>query len=208
MEGGKCTYGLRESSRLWCDPRDQEPREIGFVHEGGECRLHQSFAEENLWLALKQGEDEVQGVVLVYVDDLLVLSEERIVGEAWRQIRQKWETSAPQWANSEEPLRFCGLAILRQENGDFFAGQNAFIRELVKRRSMTNEFSALPCRNVPEPEEEFEKSPELTKEAQQLAGNYFGSLRKRGLISPMQLAECAPQRQNHQHGASGKPSTW
>ena len=47
-----------------------------------------------------------------------MLSEERIVGEVLHQIRQKWETSTPQWANSEEPLRFCGLEILRQENGD------------------------------------------------------------------------------------------
>ena len=61
----KALYGLRESPRLWCDHRDQELREIGFVHEGEEYRLRQSFAEENLWLVLKQGEDEVQGVVLV-----------------------------------------------------------------------------------------------------------------------------------------------
>ena len=119
--------------------------------------MGENFFPCSLWLIkvddpeVEDHEQQVCGVILVHVDDVLVLADRGMIEEVTNKIRSKWE-------------------IYRLDNGDYFASQNAFIRELVKRHDCAIDFSTLPCRNVPEPEEEFEKSPELTREAQQLAG--------------------------------------
>ena len=96
-EARKAMYGYRRSPRLWSDYRDSELRAMELGHGGGQdsLRLSQLVSESNVWRILKdtsEGE-ALAGVLLVYVDDLLVLAEEHALNAVVEAVQKKWDTS-------------------------------------------------------------------------------------------------------------------
>ena len=131
----KAIYGLRQSPKRWGDHRDRRMRQMrtvsGYV-------MRQSDAEPNLWKILWIREDEdlgledeltsrLYGLIIVYVDDLLILSVISIVEEILAEIKREWETSQPEWVGRGS-IRFLGMEISRFEEG-FFANQSNYIRD-------------------------------------------------------------------------------
>ena len=57
----------------------------------------QSFAEENLWLVRKDAEDgaHVEGLALVYVDDVMLFGAKEVVEKGLQCFHKTWETSKP-----------------------------------------------------------------------------------------------------------------
>lgn len=168
----RALYGLRESPRLWSDHRDGTLHGMEIQQGGRTLKLLPSFAEENLWLIKDtslRDEGGVQGLVLIYVDDMLVMSNPEITNMVVEKIQKTWEVTKPQWVTETEPVRFCGIEIYKNNEGDYFAGQQSFVKEVLKRHNC-KEFAASPLKDNFEPEEELDRTREEIQLAQKLAG--------------------------------------
>lgn len=90
----------------------------------------------------------MEGLVLVYVDDVMIFSNKEVVGQGLQSCRQTWETS----------VRNCGLEISRVENNcDFFASQCTYLKEVLRWHSMDDVDSTQVMRSCQEPEDELDK---------------------------------------------------
>ena len=166
-------YGLRESPKLWGDYRDVEISQMSFMVENTTYEYQQSFAEENLWLVRRRDSQEgakVEGLALVYVDDVMLFGAEEVVEKGLQCFRKTWETSEPTWVTAKEPVRYCGMELSRTEQGDYFANQCSYLREVVRRHGMEDLCSAQIMKDPQEPEDELNAPTALIREAQQLAG--------------------------------------
>ena len=56
------------------------------------------------------------------------------------------------------------------EQGDFFANQCSYLREVVRRHGMEDLCSAQLMKEAQEPEDELDRTPRQVREAQQLGG--------------------------------------
>ena len=103
----KALYGLRESPKLWGDYRDIEISQMSFQANYITYEYQQSFAEENLWLVRRKDAgdgDRVEGLALVYVDDVMLFGTREIVEGGLQSFRKTWETSEPTWVGDREPV--------------------------------------------------------------------------------------------------------
>eukprot|EP00435_Cladocopium_sp_Y103_P029126 s549_g7.t1 len=90
-------YGFKQSPRLWSDYRDQELAKMEVETQGGILTLQQMVTEPNMWrLMLKSPgplkdtlAEEFVGLMLVYVDDLLILSSNTIAKDLIRAVQTK-----------------------------------------------------------------------------------------------------------------------
>ena len=169
----KALYGLCESPKLWGDYRDIEISQMSFQANFITYEYQQSFAEENLWLVRRKDAgdgDQVEGFALVYVDDVMLFGTREIVEGGLQSFRRTWETSEPTWVGDREPVRYCGMELSRTEQGDFFANQCSYLREIVRRYGMEDLCSAQMMKDSQEPEDELDRTPLQVREAQQLGG--------------------------------------
>ena len=67
----KAVYGFRQSPKLWSDHRDMVMREMRV----GDYHLMQMESEPAMWTIRRTGDEQIYGLVVTYVDDILVLSE-------------------------------------------------------------------------------------------------------------------------------------
>ena len=87
--------------------------------------LKQMESEQNLWkvVVLRKGfqedlEDEfvsngrVVGLVMTYVDDILITGRREVMESVTQQLQQTWSTSVPEEIG-EKPVRFLGIEITR-----------------------------------------------------------------------------------------------
>ena len=167
--------------------RDIEISQMSFQANHITYEYQQSFAEENLWLVRRKDAedgDQVEGLALVYVDDVMLFGTREIVEGGLQSFRKTWETSEPTWVGDREPARYCGMELSRTEQGDFFANQCSYLREVVWRHGMEDLCSAQMMKESQEPEDELDRTPLQIREAQQLGVpevNFFGWRRKQGL---------------------------
>ena len=119
--------------------------------------------EENLWLVRRKDSgdgDRVEGLPLLYVDDVMLFGTKEIVEGGLQSFRKTWETSEPTWVGDAEPVRYCGMELSRTEQGDFFANQCSYLREVVRRRGMEDLCSAQMMKDShdQEPEDELDRT--------------------------------------------------
>ena len=57
--------------------------------------LSATTTDENLWQIKLQGEEELQGLVLVYVDDILILAKREVVEAIYQWLVSDWEVFKP-----------------------------------------------------------------------------------------------------------------
>ena len=74
----------------------------------------------------------MRGMMLVYVDDLLILGPEKIVRGGLERIKKEWDISQPEWLGSEKPVRFLGIDIWKTEEG-IFLSQDTYGKDILKR---------------------------------------------------------------------------
>jgi hypothetical protein len=176
-------YGYRESPRLWSDYRDVEMSNMEIDCQGGVLTLQQMITEPNMWrMMLRQPgpfettqAEEFVGLVLVYVDDLLVLGTSEATKAMILAVRQKWETSEPECIGITNEVRFLGTELWRKEDGTWLMTQANYIKDLLKR-NLGGEMSSWSARRIPlakEPEvvdNPEEKTAANVKEAQKVVG--------------------------------------
>ena len=176
-------YGYKESPRLWSDYRDNELTAMKIDCANGVLTLQQMVTEPNMWrLMLKTsgpGRDslaeEFVGLLLVYVDDLLILGSSEVVEAVVAAIQSKWETSTPEMIGMSKEVRFLGAELWRREDGVWMITQANYIKDLLKR-NLGDDPQKWQTRKIPllkEPEifdDPEQKTPANVKEAQRVVG--------------------------------------
>ncbi|CAE7938346.1 TY5A [Symbiodinium necroappetens] len=124
----------------------------------GQARLQKTASDENLWQIIVSG-NTVIGHVLVYVDDLLVVSMWQTAKAFHEWVKQRWQCSDLEKAGEDKALRFLGIDIYeeRDEHGPcgFSLAQEGYIDELVRSHDLSRS-----CRsNVPVPKEWIREAP-------------------------------------------------
>ena len=107
--------------------------------------------------------------MIVYVDDVLIVGPRKVTEAASSTIRERWSTSAPEYASKGgDSMRFLGIEIRRLGDGSYILHQECYAREVLDRRSGVQ---SMPFIKVPE-EVEAEEAISLpkVKEAQKITG--------------------------------------
>lgn len=96
----KAVYGFRQSPKRWGTHRDLTLQEVRWDSEGRRFYMTQTQGDQNLWKIMDEQDrvgEEPKGLLLVYVDDLMVLSTKDLVEGCLRRISECWELSSPEW---------------------------------------------------------------------------------------------------------------
>ena len=86
--------------------------------------LDQMITEPNMWRILRHqpgpfSETQAEqfcGILLIYVDDLLLLGEPAVLDALITAIQAKWETSDPEEIDAVSGVRFLGAEIFKDGN--------------------------------------------------------------------------------------------
>ena len=170
----KAIYGLRQSPKRWGDFRDQRMHDM--VSPSG-YYFRQSVTEPNMWRILRrttgnEEQDEIlgelHGLILVYVDDMLILALLEVMEEVIGTIQKEWATSAPEYLRRGK-VKYLGMELYETDDG-FFASQEDYVTDHLN--SMQKKPKPQKCPTIPEmyPEAEEDVDQVSVKEAQQTVG--------------------------------------
>ena len=118
----KAMYGLRQSPRSWCVYRDQVISALK-TKEGRVFVM--SVGDPNLWVVYL--DDQVDGFILIYVDDFLIMMSLIGLQDVLDAITSKWEISTPEMINEKTSVKYLGMELRKHANG-FIATQENYIR--------------------------------------------------------------------------------
>ncbi|OLP75490.1 Copia protein [Symbiodinium microadriaticum] len=129
-------YGLRESPMIWAEHRNKELRRLTVAHGKRRLRLKPLTSEPELWLIWDESAQELCGILVVYVDDLMYLAEEETIEVMHAEIRSLWPTSTLEWLNQEKSVRYLGVEIKATPDGSYSINQQAYITELLRAHNL------------------------------------------------------------------------
>ena len=172
----KAIYGLRQSPKTWSDHRDLILSGMEWPLGDQVANFEQMVTDPNVWKIVTQsdlGEEQLQGVMIVYVDDLMVLAPEKIARSTIERIKEEWDVSTPEWLEEAKPTKFLGIEI-RRKNSGFHLTQESYLKDLMKRNEEEGSLkSGLPItkeQSLRLEEEEVEKDVEKVRLAQKATG--------------------------------------
>jgi len=162
-------YGLCESPYHWAVHRDSVLQ--GLSWEKDQTRFSfQESEERNLWRIVDLTNQATAGYLCIYVDDLLLTGPDWIVSGALKAIKDTWEVSAPEWADEDHWMRFCGFEIRRLPQGGLALGQPSYVQDLLNKHEVSG-FESHPCGKIPDGEDEIFSVEDL-----RTAQGYVGEL--------------------------------
>ena len=169
-------YGLREAPRLWGEFRNERLVQARIPFEGKFLVLTATTTDENLWAVTYDGEDALQGLVLAYVDDFLLLSSREMVMAIYQWLVTDWKCTSLDWIEGGS-LRFLGVE-LRVCGDGVHVSQSGYVRDLLRQHGMEEDTDAgltVPCSREwlqdPDSDDEAECQEEATiKLAQKATG--------------------------------------
>ena len=106
----KAVYGFRRSPRLWGEHRDETLQQLEIKIEG-----------EEETLCLEALDSELRGLLMTYVDDIMIVAEKKVMLAVKDQLQAQWTTSAPEYI-AEKPVKFLGIAqskVWQRQVADF-----------------------------------------------------------------------------------------
>ena len=113
----KAVYGFRRSPKLWGITRDKTigdfTIEVNYKGQLLKLELEPLQAEPNLWKIQSEEHEEeasIFGLLMTYVDDILIAAPEPILVAVQEKIQSTWATSVPERV-SNKPVRFLGMEI-------------------------------------------------------------------------------------------------
>ena len=169
-------YGFRQSPKRWGDHRDHRMTRMKVKN----MTLRQLDSESCLWKIVEEDTGSVVGVIVTYVDDLLILASQETASLWVECIRQTWETSEPEIITSNSTTRFLGMELGVTTDGSWTAQQVGYTTDLLLR-NLGSSTENWPVRDIPatrdgddssEEEEETKKGEAAAqvKEAQRIVG--------------------------------------
>lgn len=165
----KAMYGLRQSPRSWSIYRDSVMAELMIPN----VTITQADSEPNLWILRRSSDNALKGVILVYVDDMLITGEAEVAKLALEQIQKVWQTSTPEEVCEGRGTKFLGMEILKK--GEVIrALQTAYVEDRLETnlggdwRKAKN--SLMPCPKEMEDVAEEDVQPHQVRDAQRVVG--------------------------------------
>ena len=132
-------YGLRQSPKLWSSFRDGKLKKMIIPGEEKVWALHQGVAEPNMWTVFEVGvsrDREPEGLILVYVDDILMCGPLWLVRALSKAIGSTWKATDLDLLDAGHEIRFLGCEIAVSEDYDaIYIHQRPYIRELLRLHS-------------------------------------------------------------------------
>ena len=188
----KAVYGFRRSPKLWSLHRDKTIRTFDIkVAIDGRCeslKLKPMEAEQNLWklVVVREGFQEAEeewisngrviGLVMTYVDDILIVAEGQVAKSVAQKFQETWATTQPEWVG-ETPVRFLGLEVTcHQIEGEekvlWCLSQEGYIKDLLGRYEEEEKSRKLPIARdqASMPPDVIPPSPEGVKFSQKVIG--------------------------------------
>ena len=178
----KAIYGLRRSPKLWGLTRDETISD--FSIQGEHNGKHMEFvleplqSEPNLWRlrnAMDPEDPTLYGLLMTYVDDLMLASTPNLLQAMQDKIQATWTTSTPEVVGPE-PARFLGMEVSKEWSEEdqrevWMVTQQSYTKDLIqkdpevksKRIPLTRDQSAM------EPDG-AEITPELIRLCQKAVG--------------------------------------
>ena len=81
-------------------------------------KLEQLVSDNQVWRIIREnGQGEVQGYVLVYIDDLLIYAQDEAMHGFFNWVSGKWEVDALDILDFHHPIRFLGMELHRVQDG-------------------------------------------------------------------------------------------
>ena len=108
--------------------------------------LTATTTDENLWKVTFEGNPEVQGLVLAYVDDFLMLSARGIVKTIYEWLITDWKCTSLEWVE-DGSLRFLGME-LRVRGEGIHLSQAGYVRDLLRQHGISEDLGGgltVPC---------------------------------------------------------------
>ena len=129
-------YGLREAPRLWSLFRNDGLQAARIPYDGKMLILLSLDTDENLWKICYEGqEQEPEGLMLIYVDDILVLSQPDIISRRYTGGLQL-SGSVPHWRCWwVDHYGFWGVELKVQDNG-IHMSQSGYVRDLLRQHGV------------------------------------------------------------------------
>ena len=129
-------YGLRESPALWSRFRDEQLKTARWsqVIEGTQVtmKLEQLVSDNQIWkIVPEENSSAIHGYIVVYIDDLLIYSEEESMHGFFQWLAEKWEVDALEVLDYDHPIRFLGMELHKVEDGVELS-QEGFINEILR----------------------------------------------------------------------------
>ena len=161
-------------NRLVCGTyRDQLLADLCVEIEGREVVLVQGCVESSWWRVQEKASSTLIGILVVYVDDILLCGATSTVRALAQAIQRLWKTSPLQFVEEKE-IRFLGIEIARVQGG-YSLSQKSYIEELLRvhqtseRRRDLVPLSKEAASFIVTEEEAPQQDSEI-KQAQQIAG--------------------------------------
>eukprot|EP00438_Fugacium_kawagutii_P036614 Skav217824 [mRNA] locus=scaffold889:271892:280114:- [translate_table: standard] len=155
-------YGLNTSPKDWGIHRDETLPTIKWNREHDGQRFSGTFErteDDNLWRIVETDEENNQvwrGLMSVYVDDLLLAGDLPVVKAAWNALSKVWALSDMDWAEVDQPLKYCGFEICRDKDQDgYHVRQHMYQRDMLEKWGV-NKSAAFPEFRVAEEDGHYE----------------------------------------------------
>lgn len=182
-EAEKAMYGLRQSPRSWSIYRDQVMMDL----EIEEINITQATSEPNLWVLRSTEDETLQGLILVYVDDMLITGRDEVVTRTLEKIQRVWQTSTPEEVADGVSTKFLGMEIVKK--GEVIrALQTSYVEDRLETNLGGDWKKAketwMPC---PKEIDETAEDDVLSRRHKRLWVSFFGLLRAHGRTWPTPL---------------------
>ncbi len=170
----RAVYGLRQSPKWWGDERDRQLAKLRWSVGTSTYYLEQNVADSQVWAMRRQGDNlATQGLLCVYVDDFLILSEENPARKGLVEALLKiWEFGPERTLSPDTSITFLGIVWYMDGGGDIRLTQDRFTEELLVKYSKE---TCKPLRNVTMdklPDEPDPPTAEQLRDLQAFAGAF------------------------------------
>ena len=169
----RAMYGLQISPAAWSRCRDRKLPTLRLHTYVGPVRLLQFKSDPNIWAIvsaeLKEPVDPALrlGLLLVYVDDMMVLGKPQLILDIISELGKTWELSSPELLERGN-VHYRGVEI-KQGEGGILVHQDSYTRELLSRYPDKGG-AEVPALRVPEADQLARQDPQMVRQAQQIAG--------------------------------------
>ena len=169
----RALYGLQISPAAWSRCRDRTLPTLRLTTSLGVVRLLPFKSDGNIWAIVPADAvepiDPAQrlGLLLVYVDDMMVLSTPQVIAEVIDQLGKQWELSRPELLD-EGNVHYRGVEVQGGEGG-IWVHQGSYTREILSRYPDKGG-SEVPALKLPEVVPLAQQDPRTVRRAQQIAG--------------------------------------
>ena len=139
-------YGLRESPAIWAAYRSTRLSQARILYNDKYLILKVSKVDPELWFIFFEGEEELLGCIITYVDDLFYVSEKNIVVVVHAWVLEEWPCSDLEWASRKGGTRYLGIEVFQRTSGAFEIHQRGYIMDLLRSHDMQDAPAMqLPC---------------------------------------------------------------